>query len=573
LFLILLLLGGFFGFGENFCWAEENDLIITEIMYDPEGSNSEHSKWLEIYNNGEDYDFSVTKSVDSYKINNFYICDSYSKITGNCVKHYLYTDIPVLSFKKGEYFIIATNPDQFKNDYATTETMIKSALGISSSNKSFVKLCFINDTNCDEMVGYGNFGIDVNEGYSLERINFNSENSKENWQKSYQKNGTPGEKSSIKKVFGKEIIFNELFPHPKKESDEVEFIELFNPTEKDIKLDDWLIVDHGGYECDLNGKMIKSEGYLILKKNMEEGCSIALNDMGEEIVELRDPNDDVAATAAYSSSKEGLSYSFNGNDWKWTKFLTPGEKNEFEKKLKVAIVKIKANPKGKDTVGEEIYLKNNSKKKINLKTWSIATGSKTLYNHPITKDFIIQPGKTKKITRKYSLFTLNNKKGAIELRYPNGEVASRVKYDKKKESVKDDEVYELAGKNWQWTAPAEETSIAKDVLQNNSSPSEENPEDIDQEIELNVSEEEIALNLGKFSSLENKLALAEINFIPAGEIPCQSRENLGIVLGAFSARDKIHQPVEIRPVNSWQKTLQKSNQFFNLLINRVVSLI
>lgn len=240
---------------------------------------------------------------------------------------------------------------------------------------------------------------------------------------------------------------------------------------------------------------------------------------------------------------------------------------------KIKIVKIKANPKGKDTESEEIYLKNNSKKKVNLKTWSLATGDKNLYNHPITKDFIIQPGKTKKITRKYSLFTLNNKKGAIELRYPNGEVASRVKYDKKKESVKDDEVYELSGKKWQWSAPAEEIPSGEVNLPEGSSAPEENSENINPETDLEISDEEISLNLGRYSSSENKIALAEIKFKSIGENILQSRENPGIVLGAFSARDKIHTPVEIKSVNHWQKTLQKSNQLFNLLLNHAVRLI
>jgi len=242
---------------------------------------------------------------------------------------------------------------------------------------------------------------------------------------------------------------------------------------------------------------------------------------------------------------------------------------------KIEIVKIKANPKGKDTdksKGEEIYLKNNSKKKINLKTWSIATGSKTLYNHPINKDFIIKPGKTKKITRKHSLFTLNNKKGVIELRYPNGEVASRVKYDKKKESVKDDEVYELSGKKWQWNAPPEEITTPENNLSEDSSVSAENSEDLNQDIDLNISEEEISLNLGKYST-ENKLALAEIKFKFAEESLLQSRENSGIVLGAFSVRHETAKPIEIKSVNHWQKTLQKSNWFLNFLINRIIDLI
>ncbi|MBU2028392.1 lamin tail domain-containing protein, partial [Patescibacteria group bacterium] len=361
------------------------------------------------------------------------------------------------------------------------------------------------------------------------------------------------------------IFITELFPNP--DSNDAEYIEIYNNGEALLNLSGWELRDatktgHYTFTMDEN---IETKKYLVVYKTKYK---FALNNSGSERVSLFDPTGKEVSFIEYAGSQKGFSYSLNGTDWKWTKFLTPGKENKFEKKLKVIIVKIKANPKGKDTDktnGEELYLKNTSKKKVNLKTWSLATGSKTLYNHPITKDFVIKPGKTKKITRKYSLFTLNNKKGVIELRYPNGEVASRVKYDKKKESVKDDEVYELTGKKWQWIVPPEEI-LTEEIIP------AENPGDINLEIELEISNEELSLNLGKYSS-ENKLALIESSFAPARKNLLQSRENPGIVLGAFSTRGEIRKPVEIKSTTSWNKALQKSNQFFNLLINRIVHLI
>ena len=116
------------------------------------------------------------------------------------------------------------------------------------------------------------------------------------------------------------------------------------------------------------------------------------------------------------------------------------EVRNFPKK-ELKIVGVKANPKGKDTDLETIKIKNSSKKKINLKNWSVATGWKELYNHPINKKLIIKPGETKELTRKYSAFTLNNKQTKVELRRPDGSIASKVKYSKK-EGIQDDETYE-----------------------------------------------------------------------------------------------------------------------------------
>jgi hypothetical protein len=110
---------------------------------------------------------------------------------------------------------------------------------------------------------------------------------------------------------------------------------------------------------------------------------------------------------------------------------------------------VNANPKGKDSENETITILNKSKKKINFNGWSIATGWKKLYNHPISGDFKIKSGKEKEITREFSKFTLNNKKAKIELRYPDGEVAYEMKY-KKIEGIAEGEIYEKKKGGWAW---------------------------------------------------------------------------------------------------------------------------
>ena len=104
---------------------------------------------------------------------------------------------------------------------------------------------------------------------------------------------------------------------------------------------------------------------------------------------------------------------------------------------------------------EFIVIKNKSNKKINLKNWSIATGTtkKTLVNHPITKKLIIKPGKTKIITKKYSAITLPNKTGVIEIRRPNGNVSDKLQYGDKNVSITVNATYEKIDKQWQWIVP------------------------------------------------------------------------------------------------------------------------
>lgn len=119
------------------------------------------------------------------------------------------------------------------------------------------------------------------------------------------------------------------------------------------------------------------------------------------------------------------------------------------------IVKIVPNPAGADTDGEAIDIKNNSKKKVNLTGWKIATGSdKKMYNHPIAGEFLIEAGKTKAITREFSKFSLNNKAGKLQLAMPDGKTIDEVEYSKDK--IVEDEAYAKIDGEWEWLVPNSE---------------------------------------------------------------------------------------------------------------------
>lgn len=173
---------------------------------------------------------------------------------------------------------------------------------------------------------------------------------------------------------------------------------------------------------------------------------------------------------------------------------------------KIKIVRIMPNPKGLDK-NEWIEIKNKSKEKINLKGWSVATGWKSLVNHPIREDFILKPGKTKKLTKKICAFTLNNAQTKIELRYPDGQTAQKLKYNRKKDKISDDETFELNGKNWLWNKPQTDADDAQNNPENETVNEQTDPEihpesnsgEIKEDIEIKIDELEMKENLGKFS--------------------------------------------------------------------------
>lgn len=213
---------------------------------------------------------------------------------------------------------------------------------------------------------------------------------------------------------------------------------------------------------------------------------------------------------------------------------------------KVEIISISPNPAGKDSEAEYILIKNASKKKINLQNWSIATGSKKLYNHPIGKELVIKSGETKKIARDVSNFALNNKKAKIELRYPDGKVAAKIKYEKAGSAVAEGELYAKVDKKWRWIAAkpaAIKNSIAATpaISQENSALASAALQTTPLPPALKISEAEIKNNLGEISTIkdarENKLLSISASELPVPQnISSSSREKINFLLGIQTVR-------------------------------------
>ncbi len=519
-------------------------LKLTEIMYDPEGNNSDSSKWLEFFNLGDGYTFATSRYRDLYKLDDFYLCEP--KSDDSCNKRLIYSEAPDPEISSDDFIIIATDTEKFsdKNDFSGL--ILKcSTMTISSSNNKSIGLCYKDDEHCN-LIKYSDYYDKKTEGHTLEKIDFNKDDKKDNWQESYVLGGTPGEKSSQKPeekgARSKKITINEILPNPKNEDDE--FIEIYNPEDFEVNIGDWVLRDSSktGKYVFAENTLIESGGFLFIKK---DEFKFSLNNTGETLY-LLDKNENEISKVDYESAKENISYNFNGKKWRWSSFLTPGEENIFEdgpdfsikydkdifaniyaqfsvkvkndkdvkyrwdfgdghksykknpkhkyeksgkykltlkistkiedikkeatikvekfQKEKVEIVALMPNPKGKDTNNEWIEIKNSSKKKINLKDWSIATGTKKkLTNHLIKKDFIIPPGKTKKLTRKNCAFSLNNSAMKMELRSPDKKTVQKIKYGRKNDKIKDNETYQKDGKDWKWIVPVEEVENEKDI--------------------------------------------------------------------------------------------------------------
>ncbi|QQR78836.1 MAG: lamin tail domain-containing protein [Candidatus Moraniibacteriota bacterium] len=203
---------------------------------------------------------------------------------------------------------------------------------------------------------------------------------------------------------------------------------------------------------------------------------------------------------------------------------------------KVRIVSLLPNPKGNDSDLEWIEIENREKREINLKGFSIATGTKkkSITNHPIREDFIIPPKSVRRLTRAHSLFTLGNERGHVELRTPDGKAIQHLKY-KFEKSLADDtllrkekgqslvtittpaEPIEESAAEDPSTAPSEETEATTNVSDETAAPTPTSetmgPEDVPLPVEgAHDPAQESIKSSSEFSVLFQKLHLSRATF-------------------------------------------------------------
>lgn len=168
------------------------------------------------------------------------------------------------------------------------------------------------------------------------------------------------------------IYLNEIFPDPKEDSDE-EYIEIANGESGAVDLLGWRLKDASkskGYEFKEHVSIEPGE-YLAICKSESK---IALNNSGESVY-LYNPKGEAVSSATFDKSSKGASYNFDGKNWRWSKYLTPGKKNKLDSEPSVKIKK----PKNvfKDIFAEfSAKAKDKETKKLEY-AWDFGDGKKS----------------------------------------------------------------------------------------------------------------------------------------------------------------------------------------------------
>ena len=353
---IFILFSLFLGISIYPVQAQTSDLVISEIMYDLSGSDSDR-EWVEIYNSGSELVEVLTGSSRS----------AWRFFDGS--NHTLTLVQGTTTISSAEFFILADDGANFLMEHpGLTATVFDTVMSLNNSS-STVAISFDGGMTQGIQAGYDSAWGGAGTGYSLEKINLSQESSQSNWQESGVMGGTPGLANSSghgvepppdtgggddgggddqtppdnpapsgggtrqvdSQLSWSKIIISEFLPNPKG-SDEHEWIELYNSGIESVDLTSFALQDNSTHVFtladDIGINIVLMPGtYLVLDKSI---TGISLNNTGGDAVKLYSPIGELLEKIDYSdTAPEDKSFARDVSSFSWTAKLTPGQTNIF----------------------------------------------------------------------------------------------------------------------------------------------------------------------------------------------------------------------------------------------------
>jgi hypothetical protein len=534
-FLVLLLCIGFFGFGGH-SLAEFSSALVAEEFNNKPKTNC----WLKIYN--------PTKNDIVFSGKKFGLTDEETLEINNSGNNYLRCHEASdkeknIDFKSNSYVIIAKDPERFQRENPENTYPINRVSMDTCASKDYIRIsgdrCAIEKPIVEPKIYTDQIILNEilpnpsgdGEEY-IELFNNSAEDaSLVGW---ILRDGSKTGKyvfsaSSIIKVGDFLVVYKKDFKFALNDSGS-ESVQLFDPTEKEVSSVSYSGAKDG-LSFGLDGSKWRWSKYLTPREDNVFDDSPSFKVIKDKEVFKNFPANFDVQMKKYKKNKTKITWNFGDGHKSYKKTTT----HKYEKKGKykasvkifngseeiskefkvevksfpkydVEIISVNPNPDGSDTDLETLTVRNNSKKKVNLQNWSIATGDKKLTNHPIALKTVLKPKETLTITRALSKFTLNNKKAQVELRYPSGKVASSLKYDKKTETIAEGEILEKTKLGWVWKNTATTPDVSPSFAEATAGRQETNLLAVAPESEQNV---EGSLVLGE-SAVSEKVPPARI---------------------------------------------------------------
>ncbi|GIW65200.1 MAG: hypothetical protein KatS3mg093_179 [Candidatus Parcubacteria bacterium] len=296
------------------------NLLITEIMYDPEG-NDRDREWIEVINNSSSTIF-IQGGRDGWRLNDG--------------QNHLFKDGATIL--AGEIFIITPNAMLFKSYYSSTSPLkilesnfnLKNSEGeikILDKDKKIVTQAFYSSAFGAKGNGLSLNWINdkwqeakISPGFLLDLNNNDISNREENFSATKTEVVFSNSSGWADQADSFSIIINEFFPNPDGNDMGQEFVELYNLGDKEIDLNNfWLEINNK--KQSLSGKIGPGE-YFLIKNNQN------IRNNGEKLV-IFWQNQKVFEIAYQGKAPSGLSFARNKTGkWQFTQ-PTPGKENIF----------------------------------------------------------------------------------------------------------------------------------------------------------------------------------------------------------------------------------------------------
>lgn len=294
------------------------DILITELFINPSESPEKNFEWIELYNTS-----SQAIDLDGWKL-----LDNLSEDI-----------LPSFLIEPESSLIIKTSQEALSSYTGPTLIIEDGSIGNQLGN-SGDKLILLNseDVIIDQL-SWGNNKDIIDpppssplEDYSLHRINFDDQASSSTY---IEDNPSPGIIYSNESPFYETglIIINEFLPNP--DSNQSEFIELFNHGIDSIDLSNWILDDQldGGSSPFLipPGTIISPNAYLVFSKeslNISDiPISLILNN-DQDSINLFSPDNKLQDSYSYDNTTTGISFARDASgNWQETMEVTAGHEN------------------------------------------------------------------------------------------------------------------------------------------------------------------------------------------------------------------------------------------------------
>lgn len=292
---ILITIGGFFILPKS-TFAASSDVIVTEIMYNPSGSDGGH-EWVELYNTStESVTITGGSASGAWRLNDGSANRTFaeSAYQGSMV------------IEPGAFAVLVQNPVTFKTDYPDFDGAVIQVSAMNLNNtEATVGLRIGSSGDFWSQITYNKVqGADGN-ARTLERKGVTDV-----FLESVVDKGTPGANNSVNDLLpgpvcgngicedgensdscladcplppaiasAGDVVINEFMPHP---LDGKEWVELYLNKDSEVDLTGWKVYDNTGNSIlNLSGSLTTSSRFGVFELSSSHG---RLNDDGDNIV-------------------------------------------------------------------------------------------------------------------------------------------------------------------------------------------------------------------------------------------------------------------------------------------------